>query len=157
MIVSVYSHTSPNSVFSMRPLTALASSESLSFMSCADMIGVLMKREALMISLIRGTPRVISNTVQKTIKAIQKSLKCANIIQNLKKNYNREKIGEKELSTSLIHHFSNCETWRIIFDALLALRYNARVLRVWREQMYFTRFVFSRNKRLPTYLHHQWI
>lgn len=103
LIESVYSHTSPNSVFSMRPLTALASSASLSFMSCADMIGVLMKREALMISLIRGTPRVISNTVQKTIKYKEISCKMCHYNSDFKKNSNREKVGEKELSASLIN------------------------------------------------------
>ena len=85
LIVSLHSHTSPNSVFSMRPLTALASSASLSFMSCADMIGVLIEREALMISLIRGTPRVISNTVQKTVKCTEISHKMCQYNPELKK------------------------------------------------------------------------
>ena len=33
-------------------------------MSCAEMIGVLMDREAFMISFIRGTPRVMSDTIK---------------------------------------------------------------------------------------------
>lgn len=56
--------TSPSKVFSIRPLTALASSEFLSFISCAEMIGVLIDREAFMISFIRGTPRVMSDTIK---------------------------------------------------------------------------------------------
>lgn len=51
--------TSPSKVFSILPFTILAYSGSSSFSSWAVMIGVLMTRAALMISLIRGTPRVI--------------------------------------------------------------------------------------------------
>lgn len=51
--------TSPSSVFSIRPFTTLACSGSLSLTKKAVTIGVLMVLEALMISFIRGTPRVI--------------------------------------------------------------------------------------------------
>ena len=50
----------------MRPLTPRASSAFLSFIRGAEIIGVLMNRDALMISLIRGTPRVMSDLVKVT-------------------------------------------------------------------------------------------
>jgi hypothetical protein len=51
--------TSPSVVFSSLPLITRAMSGSDSLTRLADMIGVLMERDALMISLIRGTPRVM--------------------------------------------------------------------------------------------------
>ena len=51
--------TSPSRVFSILPFTILANSGSLSISSWAVMMGVLMTFEALMISFILGTPRVI--------------------------------------------------------------------------------------------------
>merc|ERR1719510_2613739 len=56
---SKYSDTSPKVVFSIRPLTLRANSASFSFCKDTVIIGVLIFLEALMISLIRGTPRVI--------------------------------------------------------------------------------------------------
>lgn len=56
-ILKIY--TSPSSVFSILPFTTRACSGSLSLIKCAVTIGVLIVFEALMISLIRGTPRVI--------------------------------------------------------------------------------------------------
>ncbi len=53
--------TSPSVVFSILALTALAPSMSSSTSKGADMMGVLMFFDAFMISLIRGTPRVISD------------------------------------------------------------------------------------------------
>ena len=50
---------SPNVVFSTLPFTTRAALTSLSLMSDAVMIGVLIFLDALMISLIRGTPRVM--------------------------------------------------------------------------------------------------
>lgn len=55
----LYVYTSPRSVFSILPFTILAYSGSLSILSWAVMMGVLITRDALIISLIRGTPRVI--------------------------------------------------------------------------------------------------
>ena len=53
-------HTSPSSVFSTRPFTMRANSWSLSVVNLAEMIGVLMVLDAFIISLIRGTPSVMS-------------------------------------------------------------------------------------------------
>ena len=61
-----FPHTSPSRVFSIRPLTPRASSAFLSFISWAEMIGVLMDRDALMISFMRGTPSVMSDYIKKT-------------------------------------------------------------------------------------------
>ena len=52
--------TSPSSVFSTRPFTMRANSWSLSFVSLAEMMGVLMVLAAFIISLILGTPSVMS-------------------------------------------------------------------------------------------------
>ena len=51
--------TSPSRVFSILPLTTLANSGSVFLSSWAVMMGVLIVLEALMISLILGTPKVI--------------------------------------------------------------------------------------------------
>ena len=51
--------TSPNKVFSIRPLTTRAASGSSSTTKLVVMIGVLMVLAAFIISLILGTPRVI--------------------------------------------------------------------------------------------------
>ena len=50
--------TSRKTVFSTRPLTILAACSFVGLTSSAVMIGVLIVFAALMISLIRGTPRV---------------------------------------------------------------------------------------------------
>ena len=63
---TLFPHTSPSRVFSIRPLTPRASSAFLSFRSWAEMIGVLMDRDALMISFMRGTPSVMSDYIKKT-------------------------------------------------------------------------------------------
>ena len=63
---TLFPPTSPSRVFSMRPLTPRASSAFLSFISWAEMIGVLMDRDALMISFMRGTPSVMSDFIKKT-------------------------------------------------------------------------------------------
>lgn len=52
--------TSPSVVFSILPLTIRASSGSLSIRRGAVIIGVLIFLDALMISLMRGTPSVMS-------------------------------------------------------------------------------------------------
>ena len=57
-------HTSPSSVFSTRPFTMRANSWSSSFVNLAEMMGVLMVLAALIISLIRGTPSVMSTGVK---------------------------------------------------------------------------------------------
>jgi len=58
----MYSMMSKRAVFSMRPLTILADLM-LDFATIfAVMMGVLMTFEALMISLIRGTPKVTSGS-----------------------------------------------------------------------------------------------
>ena len=170
LIVSLHSHTSPNSVFSMRPLTALASSASLSFMSCADMIGVLIEREALMISLIRGTPRVISNTVQKTIQYTEISHKMCQYNPELEKRSNRKNIGEKELSASLIHRFpyfdqrrntkQNIPTCARLEGKFLMLRSHCVTTRVYsefRENKCILPLFFPLVTRLLICIHHQWI
>ena len=59
-------HTSPSSVFSTRPFTMRANSWSLSVVSLAEMMGVLMVLAAFIISLIRGTPSVMSGRVKGT-------------------------------------------------------------------------------------------
>ena len=51
--------TSPSRVFSILPFTTRANSGSSSTSRGAVMMGVLIVLEALMISLIRGTPKVI--------------------------------------------------------------------------------------------------
>lgn len=61
----ISTNTSPNFVFSMRAFTKRAKSASSSHSSWAVMIGVLIFLLALMISLIRGTPRVICEKVVK--------------------------------------------------------------------------------------------
>ena len=66
----------------MRPLTPRASSAFLSFIRGAEIIGVLMNRDALMISLIRGTPRVMSDLV-KVIKVLYDT-------ENIHKNQDKE-------------------------------------------------------------------
>ena len=57
--------TSPNVVLSILPLTTLAASISVSLSKGAEMMGVLIFFEALMISLILGTPSVISMAASK--------------------------------------------------------------------------------------------
>ena len=66
----------------MRPLTPRASSAFLSFIRGAEIIGVLMNRDALMISLIRGTPRVMSDLVKVT--------KVLYDTENIHKNHDKE-------------------------------------------------------------------
>ena len=56
---SMYSETSPSVVFSIRPLTTRANSGSSSTSRLTVMMGVEIFLEALMISLILGTPRVM--------------------------------------------------------------------------------------------------
>jgi len=61
----VQTSTSPSRVFSILPFTILAYSGSLSTSKWAVTIGVLMVREALIISLIRGTPSVICDMLSR--------------------------------------------------------------------------------------------
>lgn len=61
----VQTGTSPSRVFSILPFTILAYSGSLSTSKWAVTIGVLMVREALIISLIRGTPNVICDMLSR--------------------------------------------------------------------------------------------
>ena len=61
----VQTGTSPSRVFSILPFTILAYSGSLSTSKWAVTIGVLMVREALIISLMRGTPSVICDMLSR--------------------------------------------------------------------------------------------
>lgn len=75
--------TSPKSVFSILPFTILAYSASVSLSRWAVMIGVLMVRDALMISLIRGTPRVMCNQMSRRQTNHPKSLPHTRLLCNL--------------------------------------------------------------------------
>lgn len=75
--------TSPKSVFSILPFTILACSASVSMSRWAVMIGVLIVRDALMISLIRGTPRVMCNQVSRRQTNHQKWLPHTRLLCNL--------------------------------------------------------------------------
>lgn len=56
-------NTSPSTVFSIRPFTMRAAFTSVSHLSFASIIGVLIFFAAFIISLMRGTPRVISSNL----------------------------------------------------------------------------------------------
>lgn len=58
--ICIIKRTCPKVVFSMRPLAIRALASTRGFSSSAEMTGVLIVLVAFMISLIRGTPWVIS-------------------------------------------------------------------------------------------------
>ena len=86
--------TSPRTVFSMRAFTIRAAFKSLSDTSFAVIIGVLIFLAALIISLIRGTPRVTSfkycqgkKCRQKETLLMKKSYQCIKYPKVLKSSY----------------------------------------------------------------------